>query len=132
MDPIEPEAGFVHQIWPEGVDLVQGEYLAVGLANIAKPGYRVAPQNRLPSEIPLKGIVPVQAVIVADEMAHISSPLIDVDGRSGRPQKPRAVDKSVGVRYECEQLGYRWISYRRAVRIAESVLRWAERRIATP
>src|SRR5262245_65871026 len=79
MDAIEAQARLVDDIRAKGVSLIEREDLAVGLAGVAESGERIALQVRLASQVTLEGVVAMQLVALAQAVAHVARPLIDID-----------------------------------------------------
>ena len=84
MDAVVAKAELVDYLRIENVSFVQGEDLPARLPRVAKPGNIVALQIRFLPLISLDGVVAVQAVFLAEVVAHVPGPLIDVDGGACR------------------------------------------------
>ena len=101
VDAVVTKAELIDHLRIEYVRLVQGEDLPAGLPCVTKARNIVALQVRLLPLISLDGIVAVQAVFVAEVVAHIARPLIDVDGCAGRTDESGSA--LVGIRNQRQQ-----------------------------
>src|SRR5215472_9828455 len=79
VNSIEAQPGLVHEVGTEGMGLGEREYLAMRLPHIAESRNCIPLQNRLSSQVFLKGIVAVDAVVSGNPVGDIASPLVNVN-----------------------------------------------------
>ena len=78
MDAIESQAQFIHCVSGKNVSFIQSEDLATSLACIAEAGNGISLERRFLAQVLLDGVITVQAIVLAEIMANVERPLIQV------------------------------------------------------